>query len=363
MPKWKYANLDAIRGLAAILIVFRHAPLLFHAPRFQQSYLAVDLFFVISGFVVANAYEARLRSGALGFGAFAKLRLIRLYPLYLVGITIGLISFFVSMAHLHAQGEPPKPTVLVAGFVVLSLLMLPAHGKPLYLVDNPAWSLLYEIIANLAFARIVRGPVVRILIGVMIPSAAVIAWYALDQHGIDEGWDLAKWYLALARVGFSFSAGVLLFRLHRHRQRGAQVTHTRNAALSLCSVAATLVMLCVTIPHRWAGFVVLAEVFVLIPLIVHVAISCEPPAFVAPVCAQLGRVSYGLYIVHAPVLLLIYRLTENHEHVYGGRALAAFVVAMLLFVALLDRYVDTPLRAWLSRVGRRELDVPVQSRV
>ncbi|WP_186083946.1 acyltransferase family protein [Burkholderia gladioli] len=263
MTKWKYANLDAIRGLAAILIVFRHAPLLFHSPSFPQSYLAVDLFFAISGFVVANAYEARLRSGALGFLAFAKLRLIRLYPLYLIGIVLGLASHFVAMAHQH--GRPLPSLFATTLFVLLSLLMLPSRATPLYLVNNPAWSLFYEIVANLAFAAIVRRAVPRILVLAMIPCAIVMLRYALDHHGIDEGWDLGKWYLALARVGFSFSAGVLMFRLRRGGPRRA------SAAVSLLALAAVLLMLCAKIPPRWAGPAAIAEVFVAIPLIVHAA--------------------------------------------------------------------------------------------
>ncbi|URV26978.1 acyltransferase family protein [Burkholderia gladioli] len=358
MTKWKYANLDAIRGLAAILIVFRHAPLLFHSPSFPQSYLAVDLFFAISGFVVANAYEARLRSGALGFLAFAKLRLIRLYPLYLIAIVLGLASHFVAMAHLHQHGRPLPSLFATTLFVLLSLLMLPSRATPLYLVNNPAWSLFYEIVANLAFAAIVRRAVPRILVLAMIPCAIVMLRYALDHHGIDEGWDLGKWYLALARVGFSFSAGALLFRLRRGGPRPA------SAAVSLLALAAVLLMLCAKIPPRWAGPAAIAEVFVAIPLIVHAATSFEPPAWLAPAFETLGRVSYGLYILHVPVLLLAYRLLEPHRHaVYGKPALAAFVAGMLVLVALLDRYVDAPLRAWLSRPARRRLEVPIASRV
>lgn len=356
MTQWKYANLDAIRGLAAILIVFRHAPLLFQSPRFQQSYLAVDLFFAISGFVVANAYEARLRSGALGFAAFVKVRLIRLYPLYLVGIVLGLASHFVALGHAHAHGQPHAPLLATAALVVLSLLMLPARAEPLYLVNNPAWSLLYEIVANLGFAAIVRRRVVPILIATMVPSAAVIALYAIRHRGIDEGWDLAKWYLALVRVGFLFLAGVLLFRLRRAQR-------PRSTLLSLLAVAAALVMLCLKIPPQWAGPAAIVEVMVLIPLIVGLATACEPPAWLAAPFEQLGRVSYGIYIVHAPVLLLAYRLMEAHKPVYGKGALAAFVVAMLLLAAMLDRHVDAPMRAWLTRRTRRELAVPVHSRV
>lgn len=321
-----------------------------------QSYLAVDLFFAISGFVVANAYEARLRSGALGFLAFAKLRLIRLYPLYLIGIVLGLASHFVAMAHQH--GRPLPSLFATTLFVLLSLLMLPSRATPLYLVNNPAWSLFYEIVANLAFAAIVRRAVPRILVLAMIPCAIVMLCYALDHHGIDEGWDLGKWYLALARVGFSFSAGVLLFRLRRGGPRPA------SAAVSLLALAAVLLMLCAKIPPRWGGPAAIAEVFVAIPLIVHAATSFEPPAWLAPAFETLGRVSYGLYILHVPVLLLAYRLLEPHRHaVYGKPALAAFVAGMLVLVALLDRYVDAPLRARLSRPARRPLEVPIASRV
>ena len=80
--KHVYATLDGIRGIAAALVAMRHAGALFPGWDFPNSGLAVDLFFVISGFVVASAYDRRLADG-LTLGAFMRIRLIRLYPLYL----------------------------------------------------------------------------------------------------------------------------------------------------------------------------------------------------------------------------------------------------------------------------------------
>jgi peptidoglycan/LPS O-acetylase OafA/YrhL len=163
MNKRKYANLDAIRGIAAILIFFRHAPALFISPEFGQSYLAVDLFFAMSGFVIANAYEERLLTGALSFPSFLKLRLIRLFPLYLLGTLIGIFEHFVLEPSSGHAGL--RAAVGTASFALLPLLMLPSRAKPLYPVNNPAWSLFYEIVANSVYARALNNLSMRFFCG------------------------------------------------------------------------------------------------------------------------------------------------------------------------------------------------------
>ncbi|GLZ20412.1 hypothetical protein Bpla01_39410 [Burkholderia plantarii] len=355
MTTSKYANLDAIRGVAAILIVFRHTPLVFASPHFQQSYLAVDLFFAISGFVVANAYEARLRSGSLSVPAFAKRRLIRLFPLYLIATAVGLTSYFVALARAHGHQVPS--TAATAAFVALSLLMLPSRAAPLYPVNNPAWSLLYEILANLAYARALANGGLRVLLGCMVPAALVIGAHAWTHHNIDAGWDLSGTVIAVARVTFSFAAGVLLHRLRDRARRPS------SAPWSLLALAVTALLLCAQIPARWTGPAVIVEVLLVVPLIVRLATSFEPPAALLPAFDFLGRTSYGLYILHVPMLLALARLPATHGHQYGKGALAVFVIAMLALVALLDRYVDTPVRARLSRRTPRPADLPIRSRV
>jgi peptidoglycan/LPS O-acetylase OafA/YrhL len=344
MSKRKYANLDAIRGIAAILIFFRHAPALFTSPEFRQSYLAVDLFFAMSGFVVANAYEERLLSGSLSFVSFLKLRLIRLFPLYLLGTLIGIFEHFALEPSSNHEGL--RSAVSTASFALLPLLMLPSRAKPLYPVNNPAWSLLYEIVANSLYARAIKNVSFAILVIVISCSAVVISVYSVIHRGMDTGWNLSAWYVALGRVAFSFSVGVLLHRVKMSIPR-------ESASLSAITLAGATLLLCIDVPANWAGVAAAAEIVMAVPLVVYMATSFEPPPFIAPAFEQLGRVSYGLYIIHVPVLLTISKLPMNEGRIYGSFALAIFLAAILISVAILDRYFDQPARRALSNLFKR----------
>jgi peptidoglycan/LPS O-acetylase OafA/YrhL len=342
MIQRKYTNLDAIRGLAAILIVLRHAPVMFISPQFQQSYLAVDIFFGMSGFVVANAYEARLRSGSLTFFSFTKIRLIRLLPFYLLGTLIGLFEhFFEEPGGAHAG---IRSVISAASLVLLPLLMLPARAKPLYPVDNPAWSLLYEVVANCAYAKLVRMNNTRVLAMASVVSGVVIFLYSIVHDSLDAGWNISDGYIALARVVLSFSVGVLLYR-----RRAAYVQHRKSAALSALTLIGAALMLCIDVPAGWSGVATAAEVLLGVPALVYIATAAEPPSCVAPIFARLGQISYGLYITHVPVLMFLSKLPVNRERMYGAGGLLVFLCATLVVVAILDKYVDVPVRRALSK--------------
>ena len=86
--KRTFYGLDALRGIAAAVVVTRHAPALFGIGLFPNSSLGVDLFFVMSGFVIAHAYDQRIEKG-LNWRQFLVIRAIRLYPLDLLGTALG----------------------------------------------------------------------------------------------------------------------------------------------------------------------------------------------------------------------------------------------------------------------------------
>src|ERR1017187_8440436 len=90
-PRRSYRTLDGLRGVGAFMVVMRHVPGFFGPIRVPESFLAVDLFYLVSGFVVAHAYGERLNAGGF-LKAFMKTRLIRLYPLYFIGMAIGLVA-------------------------------------------------------------------------------------------------------------------------------------------------------------------------------------------------------------------------------------------------------------------------------
>ena len=88
----RYATLDGLRGAAAMVVVFVHFHALYHLPEIEHGYLAVDLFFAMSGFVIANAYDRKLSSGELNWQKYFVLRLFRLYPLYFAGLALGVAA-------------------------------------------------------------------------------------------------------------------------------------------------------------------------------------------------------------------------------------------------------------------------------
>jgi peptidoglycan/LPS O-acetylase OafA/YrhL len=146
-PKVFFTTLDGIRGLAALLVVVRHTGALVDPLSFQESYLAVDVFFVLSGVVLSQAYEARLQAG-LGALRFAWIRLVRIYPLYFLG---GLISVVTILAGIDA----PARAGHLATYALLGLFMLPNPGLGsvyVYPLINPSWSLFMELAVNVFYA-------------------------------------------------------------------------------------------------------------------------------------------------------------------------------------------------------------------
>ena len=138
-----FTTLDGIRGFAAILIVVFHAHLYFGVRPFPQSYLAVDIFFLLSGAVVANAYQERLLSG-MTLSKFAKIRAIRFYPLYTLGSLIG-------AAVLLLSGERVESGILITS--LSAFLLIPAFtSQTLFAFNGPAWTLALELWGNIFYA-------------------------------------------------------------------------------------------------------------------------------------------------------------------------------------------------------------------
>jgi peptidoglycan/LPS O-acetylase OafA/YrhL len=208
-----YYSLDGIRGIAAILVAMRHVRELFGPVAFAESYLAVDLFFALSGFVLGNAYDEKLRSGLSG-SRFFLIRIARLYPLYIIGTLTGILAQAIVI-----HRDPTRHTISVTQ-VILSLLMLPnLGGGPLYLFNGPAWSLMFELIANIFYGWQARWLNNRRILGIMILSfvaligCAVVTWHRHRFASFNAGMDLQTSPYGIFRVFYSFLAGLLIYRL------------------------------------------------------------------------------------------------------------------------------------------------------
>ncbi len=144
----RYYGLDALRGTAAILVLFYHAnQKLWESTFFLNSYLAVDFFFMLSGFVIAFSYQRKLVSGEMSFKGFLLTRFVRLYPMVALGATIGTAVFWLSALRHGGMGGG----AFAAG--VFTFFCLPVFKFVFLFPANPAfWSLFFEAAINIGFA-------------------------------------------------------------------------------------------------------------------------------------------------------------------------------------------------------------------
>ncbi|MDB5440875.1 MAG: acyltransferase 3 [Caulobacteraceae bacterium] len=342
----QYYTLHGLRGVAAIIVVFYHLwPYLRGRQNFTPgAYLAVDLFFILSGFVIAHAYDRRL-AGGMGFKAFAVLRMIRLGPLYYLGLLIAVIGIGVGMISGARHAAAALITSILAGLAWLPTPPgLSVEPSELFPLNGPAWSLLLEILVNFAYALV--GPRLgpRALGGVILASGAALVWCALHYGDLNHG---AGWHgglVGVARVVFSFSLGVMM------RRRMGATPYVSSNALSLMVLAAAAAVM--VWPYQDRAPFDLATVFVAWPLVIYCGARFEASGRMQAWLGELGDLSYGLYATHVPVLMLSAGLLtlafgwprDDHSHGYGFTVVGITV----LFAALAHHLYDVPLRRRLT---------------
>lgn len=338
-----YWTLDGLRGVGAFLVVMRHVPMLFGPIRVPESFLAVDLFYLVSGFVVAHAYGERLKAGGF-FWAFVKTRLIRLYPLYAVGLALGVV-----VAAIAVITDPSgwwTPGRLAEG-VVTGALMIPifpglrANGASL---DGPTWTLVPELIANALYAALVRYLNLAGLMAIILVSGVGVAFAELHYGTLDVGYSATDQWAALARVGFSFFSGVLVFRLAADKRQDSDL------ASWICMGVLTLILAWRPTDDQTPYFE-LGAVMIVFPALLVAATRFEPNPVIGRAFAYIGLVSYGVYLVHQPLGNLVRQALHGRFTVPGdARGLvfgAIFLASVTALAGWLDRRVDAPVRQWL----------------
>ena len=203
----RFALLDGLRGVAALVVLTFHLVQQHDLTALPFAGLAVDFFYLLSGFVVAFAYEQRLQSGAMGLTSFALVRITRLYPLILLGTTVGIALALLATTFKHSV---TYQQVALSG--TLALLLLPSYVFPQWETAYPfnmaSWSLTFELFVNAIYGAIVPNLTSRRLIVLTACSAIVLAWVAFMNHGIAGGNDQGNFAYGFGRVMFPFFAGV-----------------------------------------------------------------------------------------------------------------------------------------------------------
>jgi peptidoglycan/LPS O-acetylase OafA/YrhL len=354
MAKTKhFLVLDGLRGVASVSVVSLHVSGAVGLPVMPaHAYLAVDFFFMLSGVVMASAYEQKFRDGQLNFREFMKIRLIRLYPLIALGTVLGAISMFGHIHHLQASGaiDPHIKATYPALFISLAmgLLILPFGplGYSIMPLDLPLWSLCLEIIINFVYAGIIRFLTRPVLAIIVIVSALIFGLQALRYGNLYLGLLDRNFPLDLARVSASFFIGVALFRLYR---RGVfnRVPRVSGILLAAILFASFLVPI-------YPGDILycLGCIFLLYPGIIICGIFDVVPVRWRPVASLAGRLSYPVYALHKPIIDHLTRVHQCHGAARFGALLAIIGIVVVIGYAATVLY-DEPVRAWLQAHLRR----------
>ena len=341
----RFEALDMLRGLAAVLLVVFHAYWTSaEANPWSKAWLGVDLFFALSGFVLAHAYLDRLRTG-MPLTTFMKLRLIRLYPLYIAGTLIGAALWWLLQVR---AGEAPDLGLLALtlGWQAAFLPVPPAHcidGNLFYPLNGPAWSLFFELLINLCLALSARFLRPAVLAAIIAAAAIWLIAVAVNRQTLDVGWSWPTIWDGGARTAFSFFAGVALYRLHLRR---------KAPAVSAWLIAAGLLGW-ITFGRGQGWLFDLASVFLVFPLLIWFGASATGGAMTRRFGLWSGTISYPIYALHVPLLDFYYRalgrLVGNPLPEMQGLAVAGYVFFMIAVAWCAATYFDVPVRRYLSR--------------
>jgi peptidoglycan/LPS O-acetylase OafA/YrhL len=339
-----YPILDGLRGTAAILVVVYHLfeayfPVPANHPM-HHGYLAVDFFYLLSGFVVGYAYDDRW--GKMSIKEFFKIRLIRLHPLVILGVAIGAVCFwFDPYTHLgHQVGILKLIGVMLIGFTLLPSPDVRGWNET-HSLDGPCWSLLQEYIANIIYALFGRKMTKIVLWIIVIISGVVLTYVAWWRGDVGTGWGYDTFWIAVTRMMYPFFAGLLLFRTGKLIRI--------PMAYTVCSLA--LIALFFFPTYKMNGFYEAGCIIIAFPLIVAAGAGGQISGRWASLCKFSGAISYPIYIIHYPFIYIYTAWVATRKPPPAQIvpvAIGLFVFFILLAWAALKFY-DEPVRAWLKK--------------
>ena len=374
-----YNILDGLRGAAALMVVWYHV---FEGYAFAEGtngveggglinvfnhgYMAVDFFFMLSGFVISYAYDDRWNQ--MSMGDFFKRRLVRLHPMIVMGAVIGLTTFLLGGGVKWDGSVTPMSGVALAFF--LTCLFIPAWPGAMHEVrgngemfplNGPSWSLFFEYIGNICYALFIRKLSTKALSWLVAVLGVVYIWFSVGNvsgyESIGVGWtvgDSVNIFGGFLRMMFPFSLGMLLARNFKPvRVRGIfWLAIVLLFALFSVPFFPSVGGICVN------GIFEMCCIMLIFPVIVWLGASgVTTDKASTGVCKFLGDLSYPLYIVHYPVMYLFYAwLIKNQLYTVADTwqvVFLVFAVNITLAVVALKLY-DEPVRRWLAaklRIG------------
>lgn len=355
-------SLEGGRGLAALIVALYHLKLgAEYFPFIRNGYLFVDLFFVLSGFVICAAYAARMNDRE-DLRAFIIRRAGRLVPLLLFSTVVFVLTADaivlakrLALAHGYAgmlNNPGALDYVVPTASEILATLTL-THGLGIFdrlILNTPSWSISVEFYTYLLFAAaclLFKGKARLAAFGTLSAIGFAASVYAsLQVHGcLQNGGCLGLDYdFGYPRAVFSFFLGALAYHAAGRRRFD-------SALLPLAALIALSLLLSIADAHPAAAFGI---PFVFVALILSVCQDCGWLAVILKThpLQMLGQRSYSIYLMHMPLLLIFENIAKRVNGVMASTLVVlAFVAVLLVISGWTYRYIEDPFRAWFNRLA------------
>lgn len=361
----RYDILDGLRGVAAMMVllyhVFNDAKSFYVAPvyEFFHGFLGVDFFFILSGFVMGYAYDRQLRD-KMTFGSFARRRLIRLHPMVVMGVLLGLVAYVIQGC-VKWDGTPVSADTLTLA-VLLALLLIPSPSgtdvrgnTEVFPLNGPHWSLFFEYIGSILYGLLLHRLPTRWIaawVGCSIVSLAAFAMLQADG-GIAYGWSSQPVSLlgGALRMLYAYPMGLLMARIFATRNPKPLTGHVFLS----CSLALILLLGMPLLDGKWAETAYqLGCITILFPALVWYGARGMVCGWRQRAVSFLGRLSYPLYAVHFPLIYLYIAWVGLDGHPYQTylhpwAAAAMTIIASVILATLCLLLYDEPLRKRLGK--------------
>jgi peptidoglycan/LPS O-acetylase OafA/YrhL len=342
--KKHFEILDGLRGIAALAVVIFHFMEMF-IPNpenpIAHAYLAVDFFFCLSGFVIAYAYDDRMSQ--MSIGQFFKARLIRLHPLVVLGSVLGFLAFvfdpFGNQWQAYNIGQ--LVVLFLASILLIPYPIIAERAFNNFGLNAPAWTLFWEYIVNILYALLLHKLKRGVILILTILAAASLIYVAKSAGNISGGWSKDNFWHGAARVGFSFLAGMCVFRY--------QLFIKNNFGFALLAILLGFAFF-VPFIDQYNWLTEPALVIFYFPLIIALGAGSNNKKS-SSIAKFSGEISYPLYITHYFVL---WSFLNYYEKVQPNSQTLLWVIPMLILMQIAVAYValklyDLPLRRWLRK--------------
>lgn len=375
--RMRFEILDGLRGVAALMVVFFHCFESYCPPGGQQfinhGYLAVDFFFLLSGFVTGYAYDDRW--SRMTVRDFFKRRLVRLHPMVIAGTVIGACFFFYG--GVAYPGIMDIPSWKIALCIIMGMLLIPCAPcldirgwGDFFPLNCTSWTLVYEYIANILYALVFRHlPKVALAILCLCSSFCILditlGWDVFgvfpdgSHYSLFAGWYLTPYdlYTGFSRLMYPFLCGLLISRILRERASsenpsGSPLRIKNGFLWTSILLIAILITPCAGGHDGLANGIFQAmAVLILFPLIVLAGAGSTVTEKGARICKWLGELSYPLFIVHYTLMYMQYSFPRAYPDAplwIHASASAGVVVMSVILARCLYKCYDIPVRKWLT---------------